>query len=147
RLPQTRAAFVGLWGTRPAILAAGYFALAAFGYVHERPPVRFSDDEIVNFQGRWDATWYLDIATQGYRYHPDTPTAQQNIVFFPAFPMALRIVGRLFGGSVAAHLFAGTALAWIAFFFALTYVFRLARDVLGNDDRARAAVLFVATYP
>jgi hypothetical protein len=147
RLPQSRAALVAVLGTRPAIIAAGYFALAAFGYVHERPPVRFSDDEIVNFQGRWDATWYLDIATQGYRYRADTPAAQQNIVFFPAFPLALRVVGRMFGGSVAAHLFGGTALTWIAFLFGLTYLFRLARDLLGSTDQARAAVLFVATYP
>jgi hypothetical protein len=147
RLTPSRASLVALLGTRPAIIAAGYFALAAFGYVHERPPVRFSDDEIVNFQARWDATWYLDVATGGYRYHAETPTAQQNIVFFPAFPMALRVVGRLFGGSVPAHMLGGTALTWIAFYFALTYVFRLARDLLGSDDRARAAVLFVATYP
>jgi hypothetical protein len=147
RTAPARAACLGVFGTRPAILFVGYFALAVFGYVHERPPVRFSDDEIINLQGRWDTSWYMDIATQGYRYHAGDPAAQQNIVFFPAFPIALRVVGRLFGGSVAAHLFAGTALTWVAFFFALAYLFRLARELFGDDDVARAAVLLVATYP
>jgi hypothetical protein len=147
RTSPARAALLGVVATRPAILFVGYFALAAFGYVHDRPPVRFSEDEVINLQGRWDATWYLDIATQGYRYRPNDPTAQQNIVFFPAFPIALRTVGRLFGGSVAAHMLAGTALTWTAFFFALVYVFRLARDLLGDEEPARAAVLLVAAYP
>jgi len=147
RTSPARAALIGVLGTRPAIIFVGYFALAAFGYVHERPPVRFSEDEVVNLQGRWDTSWYMDIATQGYRFHPNDPAAQQNIVFFPAFPIALRFVGRLFGGSIAAHLYGGTGLTWVAFFFALVYVFRLARDLLGDEDAASTAVLLVATYP
>ena len=144
---SARAALAGVFGTRPAILFVAYFALAAFGYVHEQPPVRFSEDELVNLQGRWDAAWYLDVATQGYHYRADDPTAQQNIVFFPAFPIALRMVGRLFGGSVAAHLYGGTALTIVAFFFALVYLYRLARELLGREDEAAAAVLLIATYP
>jgi hypothetical protein len=142
-----RSAIVAVVGTRPAILFVGYFALAAFGYVHERPPVRFSENEVVNLQGRWDASWYMNIATEGYRFRAGDATAQQNIVFFPAFPLALRTVGRLFGGSIAAHLFAGTVLNCLLFCFALVYVYRLARDILGGDDEAGAAVVFVATYP
>lgn len=144
---SSRAALAGVFGTRPAILFVGYFALAAFGYVHEQPPVRFSEDELINLQGRWDASWYMDVATQGYRYHSGDPTAQQNIVFFPAFPIALRLVGRLFGGSVAAHLYGGTALNIVLFFFALVYVYRLARELIGRDDEAAAAALLLAAYP
>ncbi len=147
RTTHARAAFVAVAGTRPAILIVGYFALAAFGYVNERPPVRFSDNEIINLQGRWDATWYVDIATHGYTFTPDDPAAQQNIVFFPAFPTVLRWTGRLFGGSIAAHLLAGTVLTWCFFFVALGYLFRLARDLLGSDESARATVLLIAAYP
>lgn len=145
--PPARAALLGVLGTRPAILFVAYFAMQAFGYLHEQPPVRFSESEVINLQGRWDASWYMDIATQGYRYHANDPTAQQNIVFFPVFPMALRAVGRLFGGSVAAHLIGGTGLNVVTFFFALLYLFRLARDLAGDDDAASGAVLLAATYP
>ena len=147
RTAAVNAALVGVLGTRPAILFVGYFAVAAFGYVHERPPVRFSENEIVNLQARWDASWYLTIATEGYRFQSNDSSAQQNIVFFPAFPMALRMVARLFGGSVVAHMFGGTGLNWVAFFFALVYLFMLARNLLESEDAARAAVLLVATYP
>ena len=147
RTASARAALVAVVGTRPAILFVAYFALASFGYVHEQPPVRFSEDELVNLQGRWDASWYMDIATQGYRFHAGDPAAQQNIVFFPAFPLALRVVGRLFGGSVAAHLYGGTALTIVAFFFALVYLYRLSRDLLDNEDAASGAVWLIAAYP
>lgn len=144
---SVRSAFIGVAATRPVILLVGFLAFAAFGYVHERPPVRFSDDEVINLQGRWDTSWYYDLATRGYRFQGDVATDQQNIVFFPVFPAALHVVGRLFGGTVAAYMFGGTALTWVAFFLALVYVFRLARDLLGDDDRAHAAVLLVAAYP
>ena len=147
RPAAVNAALVGVLGTRPAILFVGYFALAAFGYIHDRPPVRFSENEIINLQARWDAPWYLTIATEGYRFQRNDSGSQQNIVFFPAFPLALRTVGRLFGGSIAAFIVGGTGLNWVAFFFALVYLFMLARDLLEREDAARAAVLLVATYP
>ena len=50
RTASARAALVAVGGTRPAILFVAYFALASFGYVHEQPPVRFSEDELVNLQ-------------------------------------------------------------------------------------------------
>ncbi|MFN7982891.1 MAG: mannosyltransferase family protein [Vicinamibacterales bacterium] len=144
---SARASLIAVLGTRPAILFVAFFALQAFGYFHEQPPVRFSEDEVINLQGRWDASWYMDIATQGYRFHADDPTAQQNVVFFPAFPMALRMVGRLFGGSVAAHLFGGTALNIVIFFFALVYLYRLTRDLVGDEGSAASAAMLTATYP
>jgi len=40
------------------------------------------------------------VSTDGYQYSPDRAALQQNIVFFPAFPMLVRMVGRLFGGNM-----------------------------------------------
>lgn len=42
-----------------------------------------------------DAGWYQSIATGGYFYHPGQ---QSSIAFFPTYPMAVRGLGRLFGG-------------------------------------------------
>ena len=55
--------------------------------------------------------WYYGIAVDGYLVLTDDPRAQQNIVFFPAFPMATRVVGRLLGGSAPAFIAAGTIVA------------------------------------
>lgn len=145
--PASRAAWYALLTTRPIILFVGYFAVATFGSTYERPPTRYSDNEFVNLQNRFDTAWYVDIATKGYEFRNQPPTEAQRIVFFPAFPMALRVVGRLFGGSVGAYLLGGTVVSWAAFFWALTYLYRLARDLLGTDQLARVAVLLLAAYP
>ena len=135
------------FGTRPVILFLGFMAVSMFGYRMERPPIRFSDNELMNLQVRWDMGWYYGIAVDGYLVLTDDPRAQQNIVFFPAFPMATRVVGRLLGGSAPAFIAAGTIVALVAFFWAMTYLFRLAREETGDADRARFAVWLVAAYP
>ncbi len=149
RPAAVNAALVGVLGTRPAILFVGYFALVAFGYIHDRPPVRFSENEIINLQARWDAPWYLTIATEGYRFQRNDSGSQQNIVFFPAFPTGVADGGATARRNVDRRLhrrgYAG--LNWVAFFLALVYLFMLARDLLEREDAARAAVLLVATYP
>ncbi|XSC43284.1 hypothetical protein ACF1BQ_035450 [Bradyrhizobium sp. RDT10] len=38
---------------------------------------------------QWDSEWYFKIVTEGYRYNGD-PTIQQNIVFYPLYPMLAR---------------------------------------------------------
>ena len=74
-------------------------------------------------------------------------TDQQNIVFFPAFPMLMRVAGRLLGGASTSFILAGTLVSFGAFFWGLVYLFRLARDLLADDDVAEAAVWMIAAYP
>src|SRR5439155_13599742 len=66
--------------------------------------------------------------------------------FFPAFPLAVRVVALLFGGSKAAFILGGTVVSLGAFLAALTYVYLLAREEL-DDDQARAALWLLAAYP
>ncbi len=76
-------------GTRPAIFFVGYLAIFMFGYARRSgaaPDVR--PTKLVNLPVRWDAGWYLDIVINGYSFKPHRPRLQQNIVFFPAYPMA-----------------------------------------------------------
>ncbi|MDR1989667.1 MAG: hypothetical protein LBQ09_05490 [Acidobacteriaceae bacterium] len=147
RTPAAHSAWLAFVATRPAILFVGYLAVVMFGYNHERPPMRIVENEIGNLQMRWDAGWYFGIATEGYHVLSFNPTAQQSIVFFPAYPMLMRVAGRVLGGASTSFLFGGTAVSFIAFFWGLTYVFRLARDLLGDDDASRQAVWLVAAYP
>ena len=78
--------------------------------------MRFSENEVINLQVRWDMGWYFGIAVDGYHVETTDPRAQQNIVFFPAFPMATRVVARLLGGTAPAFIAAGTIVALGAFF-------------------------------
>jgi hypothetical protein len=148
RTPAGRSATLAFVGTRPAILLIGYFAVVTFGYSNNgRPPLRFSENEFLNLQGRWDTAWYMSIVTDGYRYRSDDPARQQNIVFFPALPIATRIAGRLFGGASPAFLWGGTFVVLAAFYWSLVYIFRLARELLDDEEIAWWAVLMTAAYP
>ena len=147
RNPAARVAWAALIATRPAILFIGYFAVITFGYNNGRPPLRFTENEFLNLQGRWDTAWYMSVAIDGYRYRTADLMQQQNIVFFPALPMAVRAVGRLFGGASTAFLLGGTAVVLAAFFWGLMYVYKLARELGEQEDSARWAVWLLAAYP
>jgi hypothetical protein len=128
--------------TRATVLLVGYFAVVTIGPVAGSERFRVSEDPVGNLLARWDTQWYLSIAQQGYQWNGD-PRIEQNVVFFPAFPAAMRIVGPFVGRD---WLLAGLLLALAAFFLALLYLFRLARQMM-SADRARHAVWLVATYP
>src|SRR5262245_52851405 len=148
RTPASAIARLAFVGTRPAILLVGYFAVVTLGYSNNgRPPLRFAENEFLNLQGKWDTAWYMSVVTDGYRFKTHDLNEQQNIVFFPALPVAIRIVGRFFGGSSPAFLWGGTAVVLTAFFWSLIYIYRLAREFIDDDEAARWAVWVTATYP
>ena len=146
REPSVHTAAVVVAGTRPAILFVGYMALLMFGYPPGAEPPKQVNNELVNLSARWDANWYLGIATEGYHYVPNKPGLQQSIAFFPAYPMLVRIVARILGGYVHEYIGAGLLVSFAAFFGALVYLYALARDSLGEDE-ARFALWLTATYP
>jgi len=146
RHSQVRAAATTVVTTRLAILLVGCFAVYTFGYATADVPLRLFDNEVLNLPIRWDAGWYLQIVTDGYRFAADAPDTQQNIVFFPAYPMLVRLVGRLFGGHTPGYVAAGMAVSLASFFGALLYLYALARDFVG-DERARYALWLIAAYP
>ena len=82
--------------TRVSVLLVGYLAVVSVGYAPDTPPIRFSDNEAVNLPLRWDAGWYVDIAMDGYRWHADVE-GQQNIAFFPGYPLVTKGVANLLG--------------------------------------------------
>lgn len=147
RTDEVRTALAALLGTRLAILLVGYLAISLVGYPVGRPPWRLLDNEFANLPARWDVGWYLGIAIDGYSYHAGSAQEQQNIVFFPAMPMLMRVAGRLFGGAPIAYLWGGTLVSLLAFTAALAYLFRFTRDVMGAERIARTAAWLVATYP
>lgn len=146
RAPGVSSAAAVVVGTRPAILFVGYLAVIMFGYVGGRPPIRLSENELINLSARWDANWYMTIVTEGYSFRPDAPDLQQNIVFFPAYPMLVRVAGRLLGGTLISYSIAGVLISWAAFLGALIYFYALARETL-DDDHAVYAQWLIAAYP
>lgn len=139
--PVTRATWSTVVTTRVGVLVVGLLAVHAIGY--PKPPAfRVSPHEIVNLPARYDAGWYLSIANEGYRYLPRLRD-QQNVVFFPAFPVLMSWVSLLFARQ---FLWAGVLVSFVAFAWAMRYLFRLAREAL-DAERATVAVTLASTYP
>jgi len=66
---------------------------------------------------RWDAFWYLSVAEVGYVAVPGH-AGQQNVAFFPAYPLAIRTLRTLGISAIpGALLLANAALALAACFF------------------------------
>lgn len=137
-----RAAWPAFVATRVSVLLIGYLAVIMIGIVPGTERFRISDDALQNLMARWDAQWYLSIAQLGYQWNGD-PQQEQNVVFFPAFPLTMRLVAPWLGDQ---YLRAGLAVALAAFLLALVYVYRLARELM-TEERARYAVWLVAAYP
>lgn len=129
--------------TRVGVLAIGLLSVYVYGYPGGRPPFRVGEGELVNLPARFDAGWYMNIAAVGYRYQPNRTDVQQNLVFFPAFPVAMHGVSLLLARQLA---WSGVLLSFLAFAGALRYLFRLARELM-DDERAAASVAFLAAYP
>ena len=146
RVPAIRAAASAVLGTRPVMLFVGYLAVFMFGFANGRAPLRHFSNELLNLPVRWDAGWYLQIVTDGYSYAPGDPAVQQNIVFFPAYPVLMRVVGRLLGGEMTGYVAAGMIVSIASFFGALVYLYAFARDRYG-DDVASGTIWLLAAYP
>jgi hypothetical protein len=149
---------------RVPVIAAGYFAVLILGYAANNvPPFRVSTDELINLPARWDGGWYRQIAVEGYYFDPAIQ-GQQNIAFFPAYPMLMRYGGLLLGArtpadvrgsanlmAIARRVDERTAIAgWLvalgASVLALVYLFRFARDTLGGESPP-GAVWLISAYP
>ncbi len=139
--------------TRPTVLLAGLLAVSAIG----APPSAAGSigrDPLATLPDRFDAGWYAGIADDGYewQYRFDR---QQNLAFFPAYPLLMRAAGAAIGASdrtlnrdtrLLRYQWAGLFISLAAFFWAAWYLSRIARDLLG-DERATTAVLLLAAYP
>ena len=130
--------------TRAAVLLVGILAVALIGFRAEAgPPWRVHENEFLNLPARWDVGWYIGIAAEGYRWQPARITIQQNIAFFPAFPMAMRYVSLFLGREL---LWTGVLISWVCFLWALVYLHRFTRERFGEDS-SRAAITLLACYP
>jgi 4-amino-4-deoxy-L-arabinose transferase-like glycosyltransferase len=89
--------------------------------------------------GHWDTVHYVDIAHYGY-------TILSNTVYFPFFPLLMRSVGFLFGGSTIADYAAGLILANSCFYGVLVLFYLLVSEDFGHTV-AKYALAYLALAP
>lgn len=146
RDPVTRTVLPIHLATRGGVLAVGFLAVILIGFPPEATSRwRIYSNDFLDLPARWDTGWYLGIAMEGYSFDPTVDAkVQQNIAFFPAYPMAVRYLSAVLGRQ---PLWTGVGISLIAFFLALGYFLRLARDQLRDDGAAATAVMLLAAYP
>ena len=137
--------------SRALVWAAGIVAVLAFGRSARWPlfdpsgltaPFGGFGDTLVAPAARWDATWYLAIALDGY----SEPT---RTAFFPLYPLLIRMAGTpgaAVGDDWGAYMLGGIAVSLAAFAAGLYFVRRLTALELG-EDVARNATWLVALFP
>ena len=151
--PVTNVAGLAL-ASRVAVLVTAYMAVATIGVNKVTTGFELSPDALFNLPARFDAGWYGGIALEGYSF-AGYFGRQQNIAFFPAFPLLMRAAGYPLGAfgpgmphdrRLARLLWGGVMISLLAFAWAGAYLWRLARDTIG-EERAADAVALLAAYP
>ncbi len=89
---------------------------------------------------RWDAVHYIEVAYNGYHYD------LWNTAFFPLFPLLMRSLGTLLGGSITADYTAGLILANSCFYGALVLFYHLVCEDFDHDI-AKKALFYLALAP
>jgi hypothetical protein len=97
-------------------------------------------DPVLAPLARWDSVWYLTIADSGYG------GSTARAAFFPLYPVLVRGVGTVFGGSHAALLVAAFLVSLAAFLAALALLYRLTELELGRR-LAQPTLLLLAVFP
>lgn len=101
------------------------------------PPLVRGWHNLVTAWERFDALWFLSVATGGY------VDGNGTAAFFPLYPLTIRMLTPLLGG----HPLAAALLVSHASFFGALLVFYLLTESEYDEATARRAVLYLALFP
>ena len=129
--------------SRLAIWAAALFAWLTFE--PNRHPLSYRWDApwlhdsgwMIDVWARWDSKWIVKIAEHGYA------SAARTGAFFPLYPGAVGVLGRVFFGH---YVVAGVVVSLAACYGAFVLLQKIAEPKLGLDG-SRRAVLYLALFP
>jgi hypothetical protein len=143
RRPAVRIAIFAV-GFRLLSAAIGLFANLLFP-LHQREPFTMFGRPSPFWDPftRWDSGWFSGIARTGYQY---VEGGRSNLAYFPAYPMLMRHVGRLFGRTTADVYLGGIVVSWLSFVLAMIGLYYLARLDL-PARRAERAVILTTVFP
>jgi hypothetical protein len=136
-----RDTWLAFWSSRLAVAVAGAYAILAVGYrptggaPHTGAPLGDLGELLLGQADRWDAAYYLQIASHGYG-------AAKTAAFFPLYPLTVAGLGAI----LSSTLVAGILVSLVAFAAGLYLLHRLVALELG-DRHARTAVLVMAFFP
>lgn len=126
--------------TRLIVFGAAYISEIAFpsivgdGLYHVNP-----NNIILDVWARWDSSFYLSIAENGYSY---VVGQQSTVAFFPLYPLLMNLLAPLVGST----LLAGILISNAFLFGSLVLLYRLTAYEF-DDETAGRAVFYIAAFP
>ena len=147
-LTRRSLAVVAVW-----LIIVNTFALIAFNRLNLAPDTAFEwmsagtvrpvqpSWNVIDLHNRWDAHWYLDIAQNGYYLRDEKEIA--NVVFFPLYPLLVRMLGPLAGGNL---VLAGWILSSLFLGLAVCRLTRLTQEFHPEIDPLLPAT-FLLVFP
>ena len=91
---------------------------------------------------RDDSWWYVNIAEHGYTIVDARSGTQGNVVFFPLYPLLVKMLAALLGNV----FLSGVLVSNVAFLVALAYLYGITRHEFDEETAARA-VFYLAAAP
>src|SRR5439155_9019191 len=101
----------------------------------------------ISVLNRWDAGWFLRVASDGYPHHLPTAAGhavETTLAFFPLFPLLLKAVALL---TPLSDALAGIIVAVAAGAVAVAALHRIALRLTGDAERAGRAVALFSFFP
>jgi hypothetical protein len=143
--PAVRDALFACAATVPAMCGVSFLVNVLFASGRPRPfTLPFAYAKFAETFAAWDSGWYFDIAKRGYFFLPDQ---QSSVPFFPLYPLAMRTLASVFGGSDQAIWISGIVISCVSFIAGLVVLHTLTERICGDREVARRTVLFLAVYP
>jgi hypothetical protein len=105
-------------------------------------PVAFLGDFLVEGWMRWDGGWYATISHTGYSF---TPGAMSSVAFFPAYPLAMRLVQLVVPDP--GHVLPGIIVTCVCGLAATVVLHHWCRVVGIGAAVARTTMLLLLLYP
>jgi Mannosyltransferase (PIG-V) len=139
-----RAAVIPFIVTRAMLIAVAFFAIDRLPGARAVGWDLPTSSTSLNMWSHFDGRWYLAIARDGYHW---IPNQQNGVAFAPLYPMLMRLLGNLAGGSDQAYLIAGLVISNVALLIAIGYMTALLL-LDGHDQRsATRAGWYVLIFP
>ncbi|MGB3769108.1 MAG: hypothetical protein WA947_21335 [Phormidesmis sp.] len=131
--------------TRLVLVLVGLVAQSVFSLNPIGKSAALSPFPWLDMWGVWDSYWYMDIVQNGYSTVgrlPEFPT-QTNLVFFPLYPLLIKLVGYLTGGD---YFVAGLLISNLCLLLSCYLLYLLVKLDHGKKI-ARRAVKYVFLFP
>ncbi|MBI3963965.1 MAG: hypothetical protein HY341_03110 [Candidatus Kerfeldbacteria bacterium] len=94
----------------------------------------------IPLHAKWDSFWLLSVANEGYQY---APNVLSNVVFFPLYPLLVKIVSFVTTGNV---ILAGWIVSTLALFGAAWLLAKLVRE-FHPDVSPSETVMLLLLFP